>query len=360
MFRSSVFGLFLCASLVAQSTQQQPAATPQPAPATQQQPPATQQNGQRPPIRVQVNEVIVPVTVTDEKGRFVSNLEKSDFKVFDSGKEQNISFFTRERNQPVVVGFLLDLSNASKIHWKNYQDAATELVYTLLPTDKPNENRFSGYLITYANDAEVAVNTTTDPEKIVERIRKTKPGGGAALYDAIYKACTSRTLVKGEPIEPRRIVVIIGDGHDNASSKSLDEVLEVAQRNLVTIYGISTTAYGFANEGDKNLVRLTQETGGTVEYPLQDVYKDVPGYLEQPSDAGNYALKVETGGYTSALANKMYRAIASVAGEVTTQYIIRYIPDISDNNKVFRNIKVSVSLPNVKVRTRHGYFPETP
>src|ERR1700743_2066460 len=67
------------------------------------------------PIRVQVNDVIVPVTVTDEKGRFVSDLNKEDFRVFDQGKEQAIDYFTRERNQPVVVGFLMDLSNASKI-----------------------------------------------------------------------------------------------------------------------------------------------------------------------------------------------------------------------------------------------------
>src|SRR3984893_1497703 len=94
------------------------------------------------PIRVQVNEVIVPVTVTDDKGRFVSNLEQSDFKILEQGKEQNIRFFSRERNQPVVVGFLMDLSNSSRIQWKNYQDAAMDLVLTLLPGDK----KFAGYL----------------------------------------------------------------------------------------------------------------------------------------------------------------------------------------------------------------------
>jgi VWFA-related protein len=390
MFRRSVFGLFLCACTFAQTPQPKEQTPPAPgsaAPAPVVGTPASPKAGvsntgtpnaatpnaggaispaaapassQQAPFRVQVNEVIVPVTVTDEKGRFVSNLEQADFKIFDNGKEQKISFFTRERNQPVVVGFLLDLSNASKIHWKNYQDAASELVYTLLPTDRPHDNRFSGYLITYSNDAEVAVNTTQDPEKIVEKIRKVKPGGGAALYDAIYKACTSRTLVKGEPIEPRRVVVIIGDGHDNASSKRLEEVIEIAQRNLVTIYGISTTAFGFQNEGDKNLVRLAEETGGRVEYPLQDVYKDVAGYLEKPSDAGNYAITVETGGYASALSNKMYLSIANVAGEVTTQYIIRYIPDVGESDKVFRSLRVNVDLPNVKVRTRRGYYPNTP
>src|SRR5579859_5729 len=60
-------------------------------------------------IQVQVNEVIVPVTVTDEKGRFVSNLDAKDFRIFDEGKEQTIEYFNRERSQPVVVGFLIDI-----------------------------------------------------------------------------------------------------------------------------------------------------------------------------------------------------------------------------------------------------------
>src|SRR3981081_3664294 len=99
---------------------------------------------------------------------------------------------------------------------------------------------------------------------------------------------TSRKLVAGEPIEPRRILVVIGDGHDNASKKTLDEALEIAQRNLVTIYGVSTVAFGFNNENDKNLVRLAEETGGRVEYPLQGVYSDVSGYLSTPSGEGHY------------------------------------------------------------------------
>jgi VWFA-related protein len=311
---------------------------------------------QPPPIKVQVNEVIVPVTVTDEKGRFVSDLDKADFRIYDEGKEQTIRFFTRERNQPVVVGFLMDMSNASRLQWSHYQDAAIELALNLLPNDK----KFSGYLISYSNEAELSVNTTIDPEPIVEKLRKMKPGGGAALYDAIWLACTSRKLVEGEPIEPRRILVIIGDGHDSASKHTLNEVLEMAQRNLVTIYGVSTVAFGFNSAEEKNLTRLAEETGGRVEYPLQGVYNDVSGYLSVPSDEGNYALKVGTGGYASALANGMFKAIANVAGEITTQYILRYIPEGAESNKQFRGINVKVNLANVKVRARRGYYPFNP
>ncbi len=304
---------------------------------------------------MQVNEVIVPVTVTDEKGRFVSDLDEKDFRVLEEGKEQQIQFFTRERSQPVVVGFLIDLSNNSRLHWKNYQDASIELALNLLPGDP----KFSGYLIGYGNVAELMVDTTTDSEKIAEKLRKTKPGGGSALYDAIYMACTSRKLVQGEPIEPRRVIVIVGDGHDNASKHTLNEALEVAQRNLVTIYAVSTQAYGFNNPDEATLVRLAEETGGRVEYPLNNPYSDVSGYLSQPSDDGNYALTVGTGGYAAAVAQGMFKSIANVAGEITTQYIIRYTPN-TDSKKQFRNIEVKVNLANVKVRARKGYYPYNP
>ena len=139
--------------------------------------------------------------------------------------------------------------------------------------------------------------------------------------------------MKGEPFEPRRVIVVIGDGHDNASKKNIEEVLEIAQRNLVTIYGVSTVAFGFNSEGEKNLTKLAEETGGRVEYPLEGVYKDVIGYLEKPSDEGNYAMKVGTGGYAAQIAEGMFRAIANVAGEVTTQYIMRYIPTADEQRK---------------------------
>ncbi len=306
-------------------------------------------------IRVTVNEVIVPVTVTDEKGRFVSDLDQKDFQVFEENKPQTIRFFTRERSQPVVIGFLLDLSSASRIHWKNYQAATTELVQILLTGDK----KYSGYLIDYAQDAEVAVNTTNDPEPLVDKIRKLKPGGGSALFDAVYLACTSRKLVQGEPIEPRRIIVILGDGHDNASKHSLQQVIELAQRNLVTVYCISTEAFGFANENNDTLVRLAQETGGRVVYPLGDVYKDTDGYLSHPSDDGNYALTVGTGAYKSVVDGRMYHAVSDIAGEVTTQYIIRYVSD-NQSEKAYRNVKVVVDLGNVRVRARKGYYAATP
>src|ERR1700682_2183158 len=132
-----------------------PTAPPARAQAPATQAPGGQTPGAQTPIKVSVNEVIVPVTVTDDKGRFVSNLGKNDFKIFDENKEQKIDFFSHEQSQPIVIGFLIDTSNGMKIHWDKYREAATELMLNLLPGDK----KYSGYLITYGNEPELVADT---------------------------------------------------------------------------------------------------------------------------------------------------------------------------------------------------------
>jgi VWFA-related protein len=323
-------------------------------PQQQTEPPKPQD--QPPPIRVQVNEVVLPVTVTDEKGKFVSNLKVEDFRVLDEGRPQRVTFFSHDEKQPIVAGFLIDMSNSTRIHWKTYQDAILEMIWALLPGDP----HYTGYLISYSNEAELVVNTTQDSEKLAEAVRRMKPGGGAALFDAIYRACTDRKLVPGEPYQPRRVIIIVGDGHDSASKKSLEQVLELAKRNMVTIYAVSTMSFGFDNMDQAVLERLTTETGGHVEYPLNNLYKDVSGYLSNPSDEGNYALKVGTGGYAAEISAGIITAVGGIAGEITTQYILRYRPDIDPEAKArdFRRIKVELpEIPNAKIKYRDGYYP---
>jgi Ca-activated chloride channel family protein len=331
----------------------QPPAPPQPAA------PAAEQPGFK--IAVQAREVILPVSVTDDKGRFVSNLDVKDFQVLDEGRPQHITYFSHNTGQPVVIGFLVDLSNSSRIYWSVYQEATMDLVWNLLPAE---DRRFSGYLITFANDAEVAVNTTQDADKITDYLRKSKPGGASAFYDAILMACTSRTLVRGEPFEPRRVIVVVGDGHDTASKKiSFDQVIELAKRNLVTIYAVSTQSFGFGSDSQAELERLTRETGGHVEYPLANgLYKDVAGYLSTPKDAGNYVFEAGTGGYAAEIAGAITNAILGIAGDITTQYILRYVPDDDPDAKpkAFHHIKVLIpSVPGVVIRARDGYYPQT-
>lgn len=314
----------------------------------------------QPTFTVGTTDVIVPVSVTDDKGRFVTDLSKSDFHIFDEGREQKITYFNHDQSLPIVIGFLLDQSNGMKIQWARYQEATIDLMLNLLPIEK----RFAGYLITYGNQPELVVNTTADSEKMVEKVRKMKPGGGSALFDAVYMACTSRRTIQGEPYEPRRVIVVIGDGHDTASKHSLQEVIEIAQRNLVTIYAISTVAFGFHTEAEYDLQALTEQTGGKVETPLTDhIYKDVSGYLSTPSDDGNYALAVGTGGYTAEITSAIFRSVASLSGEITSQYVMRYTPDVAEKgaNRQYRRIKVTIpSLPTAVIRSRPGYYPFEP
>ncbi|MED7618694.1 UNVERIFIED_CONTAM: VWA domain-containing protein, partial [Bifidobacterium breve] len=110
-----------------------------------------------------------------------------------------------------------------------------------------------------------------------------------------------------------------------------------------------------------NLARLCQETGGRVEYPLDNPFKDVAGQLSKPSDEGNFAIKVGTGGYAAELAKSLFQSIAAITGEVTTQYILRYSVDLGAakaDPSVFRRISVEVpGVPGVKIRHRSGYYP---
>ena len=112
----------------------------------------------------------------------------------------------------------------------------------------------------------------------------------------------------------------------------------------------------------KAVDRIKEETGGRVEYPLQGLYSDISGYLSTPSDEGNYAIQVGTGGYTAELSSAIFRSVASLSGDITTQYVIRYTPDVGPASEArqFRRIKVSVNLPGVQLRYRNGYYPFAP
>jgi VWFA-related protein len=351
----------LCLLAAAQQTGTPPKPAEPPAEAAKQVTPQTAEPAKNADdiqtFTSQVQQVILPVTVKDEKGRFISNLKASDFRVMDEGRPQRIAFFSHAEKQPIVVGFLIDQSSNMRIQWDKYREAIRELVWNLLPGDP----KYTGYLIQYGSKAELVVNTTQDSDKIASEVAKMKPGGGSALYDAIYRACSDRTLIKGEPYEPRRVIIIVGDGHDNASSRTLLEVLELAKRNMVTIYGMSTMSFGFSNPDQDVLERLTTETGGHVEYPLsKNLYKDVSGYLSHPTDDGNYALDVGTGGYASEIKSRIVQAISGISAEITSQYVLLYTPDIDPEGKPkdFRRIKVDIpSLPGITPLTRDGYYP---
>ncbi len=306
-------------------------------------------------IKVEVNVVNVPVTVTDAAGRFITDLDRKDFKVSEDGKSVEVRYFSRDPAQPIQVGFILDASNSARLYFKTYQEAITDLAWTLMPGT--NKNR--GFLATYHTEPDFLVKPTGDAELIVEKIRKLKPGGGAALLETVYQSCNKFFTVRGQPNEPKRVLVLIGDGHDNSSKVSIEQALEAAQRSQVVIYAISTVAYGFTNEEENNLVRLAEETGGLVVRPLQKIHTKVSGYLSTPSDEGNYAYKVGTGQYAAELAAKIFGSLTEVAGNITHQYVLGYVSPTPFTEAKFRSIKVEVDLKDaaIKVRARKGYYP---
>jgi hypothetical protein len=165
----------------------------------------------------------------------------------------------------------------------------------------------------------------------------------------------------GEPYDPRRVIVVIGDGHNNSGSHNMYEVLELAKRELVTIYAMSTVSYGSDNVAQDTLERITSETGGKVEYPLgANLYKGIEGTFSKPMDAGNYVYEAGTGGYAGEVSRAIIDAVSNLEGNITSQYILRYVPDIDPgaSNKDFRRLKVEVpTLPNTRIYARDGYFP---
>ena len=311
-------------------------------------------------IRVDVDVVNVPVTVTDSEGKYIIDLNKDDFEVYEDGRRVDIRYFTsstaEEAKPPLWVGFLVELSNTARTYYKSYKESIGDLAYILIPEGGQNK----GFLVGYHTEVDLLVKTTGDPYPIAQRMERLKHGGGSAMLDAIYAACTEQLVsatYQGLG-EPRKVIVIVGDGHDNASKRTLEEVISQAQRNHVTIFGVSTVAWGFHEEEEKNLYKLARATGGRVGTPMEGVHSDISGVLSKPQDAGNYVRTVGTGEYARAQLEALYRAILAVAGDVQSQYILAYNPPAPFSDQKFRAIKVKVTLKaETKIRHRTGYYP---
>ncbi len=314
-------------------------------------------------ITVEVNVVNLPVTVTDSDGKFVVDLKQSDFDVREDGESVEIRYFTRsveeEKKPPLHTGFIVDLSNTARLYYKTYQDSIGDLAWLLVPEGGKNR----GFLFGYHTEVDQLVDFTNDPVILTESMESLKHGGGSAMYDAIYRACSEKlaSMPYQGASEPRKVIVVIGDGHDNASKRSIEEVIYQAQLHQVTIYAVSTVGWGFHEAEEESLVKLARATGGRVVRPMQKVHKDISGYLSKPQDAGNYAYEVGTGGYAAAQLQALYRAILDVAGNVQSQYILGYIPKKPFTDRTFRNIRVNVDLgAEIQIFHRRGYFPPTP
>ena len=307
--------------------------------------------------RVQV--VNVPVTVLDKRGFPVIDLAENDFRVYEDGKLQTITYFRREPLPPLRVGLVLDTSNSMRPQIKFEKDAASEFVYNMLE-QRSEQNMV--FLQTFDATSSLVQDFTSDPDVLQEKIRKLKAGGGKAIYDAVYDACREKMLTAGQPEDTRRILVLVSDGLDVQSKHTLDEAVSMAHRAETSIYAISNAAYGFTNPGDKYLSALAGQTGGTAYFPLREgIGADMAtGYLSHGTmnDDGsqNKGLGAASGIYSAERLIRLADALDSLGRTLNDQYSIGYTPSNAVMDGTYRAIKVVAQRRGVTVRAKAGYF----
>ncbi len=271
-------------------------------------------------ITVDVTRVNVLFTVTDKKGRFITDLGKDDFSVAENKKPQVIQEFTAETDLPLRIAILIDTSNSIRDRFKFEQEAAVDFINSVI---RPRQDK--AMLVSFDTAAEMVTDLTDEPDKLAKAIRDLRPGGGTALYDAIYFACRDR-LQQDQPRHKfRRAIIIVSDGEDNQSRVTRDQALEMAQKADVVIYGISTNISRIEGDGDKVLNYLSQETGGQAFFPFK--------------------------------AQDLSQSFENIANELRRQYNIFYRPEPLKADGLYHAITVKVNnRKDLVVRARKGYF----
>ena len=308
--------LVVAAFAGAQRPQEQKAAPQPPQPAR----PAEDQT-----ISVDVNLVNIVFPVVDKKGKFITNLRKEDFRIAEDNRAQVITNFSSETDLPLTIALLVDTSGSIRDKLRFEQEAAIEFFYSTLQRGKDK-----ALVIAFDSAPEVLQEFTDNPETLANAVRKIRAGGGTALYDAIYLAVSQRLTGQSG----RKILILISDGDDNSSRLSLTETLEIAQRNDVAIYGISTNSAAYfgskeQDRGDKTLKRFSEETGGRPFFPL----------------------KIQD------LAN----SFTDIHQELRSQYTIGYRTTNARADGTFRKIRIDVTNKDFKARHRAGYYmPKAP
>lgn len=322
--------LFLASGIA--SAQQLP---PQQAKPAQPQSPAVPPRA--PGQRFTVGLVHLVAAVTDRRNKFVTDLTQNDFQVFEDGKEQHITYFSRQADLPLRIGMLLDTSNSIRERLHFEQDAATDFLYNVI-----RRGQDQAFLMTFDNEPEVIQDYTGDVSDLSEVIQKQNAGGGTALNDAIYMA--SERLIdapvpSGRNPDMRRILVVISDGDDNLSDHALSDAIQMADRAGVSIYAISTNNDWVEvdtgtpqklqySEGDNILKEIADETGGRAFFPFR-----VDDLAQSFLDIGN---------------------------ELRSQYLIGYAPPYKEADGQFHKVELRVDRKGLTVRSRKGYYATAP
>ena len=274
-------------------------------------------------ITLDVTRVGMQFTVSDKKGRFVNDLLKDDFEITEGKKQQTIVEFTSESNLPLRLAILIDTSNSIRDRFKFQQEAATDFVNAVI---RPRQDK--AIVVSFDMSAELVQDLTDDTQKLADAIRGLRPGGGTAMYDAVFFACRDK-LVQDQPLEKyRRAMVILSDGEDNQSRWTREQALEMAHKSDVVIYAISTNRSGVETDGDKILKYFAQETGGLAFFPFK--------------------------------AQDMAQDFENIANELRHQYAVLFRPEPFKADGLYHAVKVVVkNHKDLIVRARHGYYAPT-
>jgi len=274
-------------------------------------------------FRKRVDEVNVIFTVTDKHGHFIRDLKQDDIRVLDDHKPpSSVVQFRSETDLPLRVGLLVDASNSIRDRFRFEQEAA---MYFLSQTVRPKSDQ--AFVLGFDTTAEVTQDFTDNTEKLARGVRVLRPGGGTAMYDAIYYACRDK-LMKVQTTGPvRRAIILVSDGEDNQSRVTLGETIEMAQRAEVILYAISTNVSNIKMRGDKILEKMAEATGGRAFFPFK---------IEDVSNA-----------------------FAEIQDELRSQYAVAYKPADFQADGRYRSIDITADNKKYRVRARKGYYAPT-
>ncbi|HET8549214.1 MAG TPA: VWA domain-containing protein [Bryobacteraceae bacterium] len=271
------------------------------------------------PITVDVNRVNMMFTVADKRGRFITNLGRDDIEIIEGKRPQNIIEFAAESDLPLRLAIVIDTSNSIRERFRFQQDAAVEFIKSAMrPQDK-------AVVIAFDTGAELITDMTSDTAALERGIRNLRPGGGTALYEAIYFAARDK-LAQDQPLHKfRRAMVILSDGEDNQSRYTREQALEMTQKADAVVYTISTNISRIETDGDKIMKYLARETGGVAFFPF----------------------KVQD----------LAQSFENIANELRHQYSILYRPEPAKNDGLWHPVDIRVkNRKDLVVRARKGYY----
>ena len=283
-------------------------------------PPQSEAAPQDTRITLDVSRVNMLYTVSDKRGRFVTDLGKDDFEVFESKKPQGIIEFSAESDLPLRLAILIDTSNSIRDRFHFQQEAAIAFIDGSV---RPGQDK--AMIVSFDTAAELVADLNDNISDLEKAIDNLRPGGGTSLYDAIFFACRDK-LMQDQPLYKfRRAMVILSDGDDNQSRYTRDQALEMAQKADVTIYTISTNITHVETEGDKVLRYFAGETGGQVFFPFK--------------------------------ASDLNQSFENIANELRHQYNIFYRPDPLKTDGLYHPVEIRVKgRKDLIVRCRKGYY----